>query len=177
MAKQMSLQQYNTLKAGYAEKLGFDLDNMTADQEHELVELMAADGLSLPATKALPASESVPTVHILHTEQKGEINGTISNNGSGDISQVNGSKSASKSSNTKRGRRGAASTASRDSDIHRMLTTTAQEWDHLGNLAADVAAVSYSNAFDSKLTEFIVEALPGSQYTGMSAADFLSKDS
>lgn len=156
MAKQISAQQYNTLRAGYAQKLGFDLGNMTADQEHNLVELMASEGVASQDVKALPGSE---------------INGSIPNIGNEAIAKT---EQASPSA-TKRGRRAAASTSSRDADINRMLTTTAQEWDQLGNLAADVAAVSYSNAFDARLTEFVLEVLPGSQYTGMSAADFLSR--
>jgi len=153
----MSAQQYNTLKAGYAQKLGFDIDKLTADQEHELVESMAAAGILRQDIKALPGS--------------GEVNDGIPNTGNIEVSLHEGVKSAT----AKKSRRAAASTASRDADINRVLVNTAQQWDQLGNLAADVAATAYSNAFDSKLTEFIVEALPGSQYTGMSAADFLSR--
>ncbi len=154
MAKQMSLQQYNTLRAGYAQKLGFNLDNMTADQEHELVEVMASEGLVWQDVKALPGN-----------------NGSVPSVGNSEITQTEKAKPAA----TKRGRREAASTSSRDMDINRVLRTTAREWDELGTLAADVAAVSYSNAFDLRLTQFIVDVLPGSQYTGMSAEDFLSR--
>jgi hypothetical protein len=155
MSKNQSLsaQQYNILRAGHAQKLGFDINNLTVDEEHQLVESMAAAGILRQDIKALSGSEVNPSV------------------GNIEVSVNEGVKSAT----AKKSRRGAASTASRDADINRVLTQTAQQWDLLGNLAADVAATAYSNAFDAKLTEFIVDVLPGSQYTGMSAADFLSR--
>jgi len=149
----MSEQQYNKLKAGYAQKLEFDINNLTVDQEHELVEAMAAAGILRQDIKALSGSA--------------EINPSVGNI---EVSVNEGVKSAT----AKKTRRTAASTASREADINRVLVNTAKEWDQLGHLAADVAATAYSNAFDTKLTEFIVEVLPGSKYTGMSAADFLS---
>ncbi len=153
----ISQQQYNTLKAGYAQRLGFDIDKLTAEQEHTLVEAMSAAGILRQDIKALPGNSAVN-------------NDDIPNSGNIEVASTEKIKAAT----AKKSRRAAASTASRDADINRVLTQTAQQWDQLGNLAADVAATAYSNAFDSKLTEFIVEALPGSEYTGMSAADFLS---
>lgn len=147
----MSQFQYEELRRGYAENLGFKLDSLSQEQEHQLIEAMAADGIFAPSTKALP----------------GEVNPS---NGNG-VEIVTATKG--KAANRGKGKKPAASVGSLDASIKQALVSAAEQGGQIGNLAGAVFTHQLITQRDAVITDALADALIPSEYAGMSLEDFL----
>lgn len=154
----MTSEQYQELRAGYADSLGYDINSLTSDQEHSLEEKMAADGVLQPRQLTLGG-----TIEPAQIPNAGK-------------SQALTVEPKAKATRKKREAAPApASIQNRDVDIERMLTNLAHQGEDLGNLGAQIFTHTFSGALNVGITETVNDALQNSRFSGMSVSDFLDR--
>jgi len=151
----MSQSQYDELRRGYAENLGFKSDNLTEEQEHQLIEAMAADGIVAPLTKALPG---------------GEVNPSNGNGNGVEIVTTTKGKATTKNKNKKP----SASIGNLDDSIKQVLVSASEQGLNVGELAGSLFIHQAVTRRDEVILDSFADALIPSKYAGMTVADFLS---
>jgi hypothetical protein len=153
--QQITQSQYDEFRKGYAESLGFNPENLTAEQEHQVIEAMAADGIAAPSTKALPGSEVNPS------------NG----NGAEIVTATKGKATNSKRNVASKGT--TAGAGSRNSTIKQLVLNEVDQGREVGTLMAAGFAFGVDESYNANLDEFAAGILTRPSTAGKSIEDFL----
>lgn len=165
MSKSITIAQYNKLRAGYAEAKGYDINDLTEDQNHELDNLMEADKIFRPKQALALAGDTAAVNDSLSTPTAGN---------SGEQANSTNGKAANKTkggSATKR----KVSAADRDNDMERVQTQLAAQGYSTGRFNAQIFAATYGKGFNEELTDFYAEALTPSTATAGDVENFLNR--
>jgi hypothetical protein len=152
--QQISQSQYEEFRKGYAESLGFNPDSLTQEQEHQVIEAMAADGITAPSVKALPGSEVNP-----------------SNGNGAEIVTATAGKAAGKGEGNKKP---PASLGHFDDMINQSLVGAAKQGKGIGKLVGGVFVHQLLEGRDEVIEGALSDSMISSEYAGMSVESFLS---
>lgn len=149
--------QYNQVRAQYARSLGFDPENLTEDQLHQVEEALSRDGVLNPNAKALPGGEINPTA--------GNEVGTLTKTTKGKATSKKRNAAADGST---------AGAGSREASIKQLVLHEVEQGREVGALTAAGFAYGFSETYNGTLDNFFAGALNKPSTSGQSIEDFLS---
>lgn len=150
--EQMTPAQYEALRVGYAQSFEFDPYNLSEEQEHQVIEAMAAENIVAPSTKALAGTSEINPSHVNAAEL---------------VEAPKGKATRGK------GKKPVASIGNLDDSIRQVLVSAAQQGAQVGDLAGAVFNHQLVTNRDAVIAGSLADGLIQSDYAGMTVQDFL----